>query len=122
MKTIKFIILFCLAVSTAVLIFALHAENDFLGSGKTDLLVSSTSSKAKNIRQEFISADENGKTKIFDDFVTHIQDRDKAIAKLIDGSYNLTQSLVLIVFITNFFAAFCVIYSLVKTKAAQKIK
>ena len=86
------------------------------------LSVSSTSVKAKNIKQEFASADENRKIKMFDDFITHIQDRDKAITNSINGSFEMTKSVVYVVFAFNLLAAFCVIYLLVKAPAGDQKK
>ena len=122
MKTMKFVILFCLACSTAFLIFDLYAEGGWLKTQKSALAVSSTSTRAKIIQNEFALADSNGKTKIFDDFVKHIQNRDQSISNSINSSFEMTQWAANAVFTFNALAAICVVYLLIKKQTRCREK
>lgn len=112
----KFTILFCLVWSTGFSVFALWAEGGWFKTQESTLAFTSTSQKAKQIQQELDSADENGKTKIFDDYIAHIQARDKAVSASIASSFAMTSTVVYSVVTFNVLAAFCVIYLLLKGK------
>jgi hypothetical protein len=122
MKTVKYMILFCLACSTAGLTFDLHVEEVWLKSQKNALASAATSAKAEKMKQQFASADENGKTMIFDDFVKHIQDRDSLISSSIVSSFYVAQDAARATYAFNFLAAICVFYLLADKRASVQKK
>jgi hypothetical protein len=117
MKAVKFMILFCLACSTAGLTFDLRVAEGWFKSQRNALAAAATSAQAKNMEQEFASADENGKTRIFDDFAKHIQNRDELISDSIDSSFRVTQDAARATYAFNFLAAICVFYLLANKQA-----
>jgi hypothetical protein len=118
MKTVKYMILFCLACSTAGLTFDLHVEEVWLKSQKNALAATATAAKAEKMKQQFASADENGKTMLFDDFVKHIQNRDNLISSSIVSSFHVAQDAARATYAFNFLAAICVFYLLVDKQAS----
>jgi hypothetical protein len=116
MKLIKYIILLCLVCSAGLSLFALYAEEGWVRTQKNSLALASTTTTVNGINEHFISLDEAGKTKFFDDFLINIGNQDESISNSIDRTFTMTKYIVKFGLIFNALIAFCVACLLVNEK------